>query len=379
MPRKPGSADSPPEEGKKPAAKAPRRAGKIASPDDVKVVGGRITKSAAKKPPAAKAKPASKQAEKPAKPTAKKPAAKRPRKTGTTLIPNPAKLPKRQQKALEAASLQELDPRQAKFVDLWLMTANATQSYIDAGYQVKNDQVAAAAASRLLKKVKDHPYTLARRAALIADTTEVQNRVLTAIFDAAMADPRELVEFRYFCCRFCHGKDFKYQFTPNGMRKRRQEYEQLAAEARESKQPVPEFDEEGGEGFHKFNLPHENCPECSGQGVPQLIIKDTAHLSPAAVRLFGGVKQGKDGLEMKVNDQKPYLEMLARLYNMDVDPPPPPAAVGVTTEQLNEILSKARENTDRQRKGMADRAARLEKVFEEHGEPGGATVAGAAG
>lgn len=378
MPRKPKGAEPPPVEAEKPAAKAPARARKATDPSDVKVARGRIEKTPAKKAPAKKASPAAK---KPVKATAKlaqKTPAKPRRKTGTTVVSNPAKLPKRQQKALEAATLQDLDPRQALFVDLWLVSSNATQSYIQAGYEVKNDQVAAAAASRLLKKVKDHPYTKAKRAALIADTTEVQNRVLTAIFDAAMADPRELVEFRYFCCRYCHGKDFKYQFTSNGMRQRRQEYGRIVAEARENKQEPPPFDEEGGEGFHKFNLPHEDCPECSGQGTPHLIIKDTAHMSPAAIRLFGGVKEGKDGLEMKVHDQKPYLEMLARLYNMDVDPPAPPVAAGLSSEQLNEILDKARDKTQRQREGMQERAERLAAMFNEHGEGGEAVSAGAA-
>ncbi len=366
MARKPKGDETPQAEEQKPAAKAPSRTRKPASPADVKVAQGRITKNTAKKPSAKKAVPAAKPAAKaPTKPAAKAPAKPRTR-TGTTVVKNATKLPKKQQKAMEAAALQDLDPRQALFVDLWLVSSNATQSYIQAGYEVKNDQVAAAAASRLLKKVKDHPYTRAKRAALIADTTEVQNRVLTAIFDAAMADPRELVEFRYFCCRFCHGKDFKYQFTPNGMRRRRQEYEQMAAEARENKQEAPEFDEEGGEGFHKFNPPHEDCPECSGQGTPHLIIKDTAHMSPAAIRLFGGVKEGKDGLEMKVHDQKPYLEMLARLYNMDVDPPPPPAVVGVTNDQLNEILDKARSNTARQRESMEERAEGLKQLLAKH-------------
>lgn len=378
MPRKPKGAETPPVEAEKPAAKAPARARKATAPSDVKVVRGRIEKKPTKKPPAKKASPAAKKTVKPAAKPAEKAAPKRPRKTGTTVVSNPAKLTKRQQKALEAATLQDLDPRQSLFVDLWLVSSNATQSYIQAGYEVKNDQVAAAAASRLLKKVKDHPYTKAKRAALIADTTEVQNRVLTAIFDAAMADPRELVEFRYFCCRFCHGKDFKYQFTPNGMRQRRDTYERMAAEARENKQEVPPFDEEGGLGFHPFNPPNEDCPECGGQGHPQLILKDTAHMSPAAIRLFGGVKEGKDGLEMKVHDQKPYLEMLARLYNMDVDPPAPPAAVGISSEQLNEILGKAREQTQRQREGMKERAERLAAMFEQHGEGGEAVSTGAA-
>lgn len=46
-----------------------------------------------------------------------------------------------------------LNARQIKFVDHYLQSANATDSYIRAGYRVKNRDVAKSAASTLVKKL----------------------------------------------------------------------------------------------------------------------------------------------------------------------------------------------------------------------------------
>lgn len=46
-----------------------------------------------------------------------------------------------------------LNPKQQKFVERWLLTGNAAQSYIDAGYKSRGNS-AEAAAARLLRNVK---------------------------------------------------------------------------------------------------------------------------------------------------------------------------------------------------------------------------------
>lgn len=367
MPREVKPTAPKPDADKVSPSRKPRSPSKSASSAEVKVHQGRITQTVPKKSPAKAPASRSKAPAKavPAKPAAK---AKTERKgSGTTVIQSSAKLSKKQQEALEAGALQGLDARQAKFVDLWLVSNNGTQSYIDAGFEVKSDQVAAAAASRLLRKVKDHPYTKSRRAALLADTEEVQNRVLEVIFDTAFADARDLVEYRYFCCRYCHGKDFKYQFTPRGMADRKREHAELVAQAKAAKTKAPgKFDEEGGLGFNKWLPPHPDCPECSGTGHERIVIKDTSNLSPAAMRLFGGVKPTKEGPEVKVKDQLPYIEMLARLYGMEVERKVKIEA-GVTEEELNSILANARAKTRAQREEMDNRFDKLNDLLAKHG------------
>lgn len=341
----------------------PSRSRKPAESVPVKVIKGQIAKNAPKKPAPKKpvkapAKPAAATQKAPAKPKAT------PRKkAGTTVVTNPVKLSKPELEALQAGSLHGLDERQAKFVDLWLVTQNGTLSYIDAGFECKSDSVAAAAASRLLRKVKEHPYLLAKRAEMFKRTAEIQDRVLGKVYGAAMADPRELVEYVYKCCRHCHGIDHQYQMTPRQLKDRTDEHKSILAASKIDKtvpKPGP-LDTLGGLGFDQNRDPHEDCPECNGNGIPRLVLKDTRYLSPGALALYGGVKEGKDGIEIKISDQRPYLEMLARLFNMDVEREAPMVAV-VSKDELDGIYQRAQAATNAQRERMAERAAEVAKM-----------------
>lgn len=347
---------------------SPDKAGKTVfappKPPEVKVKAGRVVKTppqkAAKKPaaPARKPRAGKAAAAKPETPTA----AKLPRKTGgSTAVKKTVKLKPKELEALQAGNMHGLDARQSKFVDLWLVTQNGTQSYLDAGYECKSDAVAAAAASRLLRKVKDHPYTLAKRAELFANTEQVTGNVIQRIYGAAMADPRELVEYVYKCCRCCHGKGFRYQMTPRELEARKARHAELVAEAKAAKRKAPELDELGGLGFDTNLDPHPDCPECNGNGIGQLVLKDTRHLSPGALALYGGVKETKDGLEMKIHDARPYLEMLGRIFNMNIEPAAPPVAL-VDKAELDEALERGRQKTLEQRQAMAQRLAEIAEL-----------------
>ena len=73
-----------------------------------------------------------------------------------------------------------------------------------------------------------------------------------------------------------------------------------------------DFDQEGGIGFNPHMAPHENCPDCMGEGTIHTIVKDTRFLSPAAVALYAGIKQTKDGIEVKMHPKTDALEKLAQ-------------------------------------------------------------------
>ncbi|MDF2792302.1 MAG: hypothetical protein K0S85_55 [Pseudomonas orientalis] len=357
-------AQTKPAEDKQSPDKAPGRTFTPPKPPAVKVKSGRVVKTA---PPKGTKKPAAKAP----KPPAAKPAttasataapAKPVRKTGgSTRVKKAVKLKPKELEALQAGSLHDLDARQAKFVDLWLVTQNGTQSYLDAGFECKSDAVAAAAASRLLRKVKEHPYTLAKRAELFAKTEEITGRVIERVYGAALADPRELVEYVYKCCRWCHGKDFRYQMTPNQMAERKAFHAKAVAEAKHEKRPVPVFDELGGLGFDANLDPHPDCPECNGNGVGHLVLKDTRHLSPGALALYGGVEETKDGLKMRIADQRPYLEMLGRIFNMNIEPAQPVVAT-VSKDVLDQIYARGQEKTAAQRDAMAKRQAEIDAL-----------------
>jgi hypothetical protein len=262
---------------------------------------------------------------------------------------------------MEMAAFQGLDARQAKFVDLWLVTYDARESYRDAGFTCKNDNAASAGASRLLKKVKHHPYMQARQVELFARTADVQNQLIATYHAASFADPRELVEYVRRCCRYCYGIDHKFQLRPSEMERRRQQYEADKAALKEERKEIGEFDELGGLGYDGKKSPNYDCPECDGEGEGRALFKDSSTLSPAALTLYEGVKEGKDGTEMKVASQKGYRDTLAKLFNMNVEP----AVVvntGISEEELEKILEIAQANTEKNREAMAGRAEELAKI-----------------
>ena len=336
---------------------AAKRVRKPAKPRVVKVGKEKTGKSTAATGPKKPVKSAVK-----AKATAVKPVVRRATpKRGTTEIKNPVKLSLKERRALEMAAFQGLDARQAKFVDLWLVTYNAKESYRDAGFACKNDNAAAAGASRLLSKVKSHPYMLARQVELFSRTAEVQNQLIATYHAASFADPRELVEYVRRCCRYCYGIGHKFQLRPSEMERRRNQYEADKAAAESENKTIGDFDELGGLGYDGKKSPSPDCPECDGEGEGHALFKDTGNLSPAALTLFEGVKEGKDGTELKIASQKGYRDGLAKLFNMNVEPAVV-VNVGVSEELLEEILAKAEANTERNREAMAGRAEELAKI-----------------
>jgi hypothetical protein len=179
---------------------------------------------------------------------------------------------------------------------------NAARAYISV-YGPKSPSVATANASRLLAN--------ANVAAEIAKFQQSANeRVEVTISDwlrevvtIATADPKELVEHWRGACRYCHGDNHQYQRTPQ------EERDAYVAHVKENGHEAP-FDMLGGTGFNKRREPHPDCPECNGLGVSYEIFKDTRHLSPAASKLYAGVKTTKNGMEILMRSQDGALKML---------------------------------------------------------------------
>jgi hypothetical protein len=322
----------------------------------------RVAKVDQEKPPVSKARKTAKPAAKPSTPAAKKPAAARaprsPQKEGTTKIANPIELTEFELEALRIADSHGLDRRQQKFIDLWVVSQNAGQAYRDAGYKCKNDNVAAVGASKLLKKVKNHPYTKWRQAELFKRTADIQNEVIEQIRSAALADVRELVVYNRRCCRYCYGIDHLYQFKKHEMLEREAEYAQLKAQADADGKVLLPMDTLGGTGFNPTLAPVESCTNCFGEGIGRPHYKDTANLSPGAVVLYEGVKEGKDGTEVKVASKKGYLEMLASIFDLKVEPEVT-VIVGVSDEALNAIYAEAEAKTNSEFEAMQERERRL--------------------
>jgi hypothetical protein len=178
---------------------------------------------------------------------------------------------------------------------------------------------------------------LARRRDLAADRANVDATwLLSRLRSIAMADPRELSEWRVGACRYCWGFDHRYQRTQAEYDRDLADHErwgsQMPAAAKKRRrraggQQLPEapvvdryrdgyeqseFNAMGGVGFDERKSPHPDCPECFGRGHGRAVMRDTRLLNGDAALLYDGVKQSRDGLELKSLSRMDALEKIAK-------------------------------------------------------------------
>lgn len=218
--------------------------------------------------------------------------------------------------------MSKLTAKQQRFVDEYLIDLNATQAYIRAGYAVKNEDTAAAASSNLLRNIKVKEAIQEKQSRRSERTKITQDMVLERLWSIATANPNEIMQVRHKNCRKCYGIDHKWQW------KDEEEFKQALQESialeKSMQMENPDFqcehpNNEGGYGFNPIRPPFQDCPKCFGEGVIDVHFKDTRNLSKSAQMLYAGVKQTKDGLEVKVHDQINALIQVARHLGMFKD------------------------------------------------------------
>lgn len=302
----------------------------------------------------------------PSKTTASKPAAKtkgtakRPAKkpaTPKTPKPDPAASPATPISA-EDELLATMDPRHVSFVEGYLATYNQTAAYRSAFDATggMSDNTCAANASRLLRTDKVARLMALRIRKTFDDVDgDIKTRALERLMGIAFADPNELSELRWECCRYCHGVDHQYQYKPSEWREKLDTYKRDLAEAVKSGGKMPdEPDELGGTGYDPRLPPSDSCPECFGEGTEREVFKDTRFLSPAGNALYAGVKRTKDGLEIKTHDQLKAFDMLAKVIKMLDDRPE--AVIGVVpTQVLDDLYNRAWQNMEAGRASIGKR------------------------
>ena len=210
----------------------------------------------------------------------------------------------------DKATTAPLTDKQQRFVEEYMVDLNATQAAIRAGYSL---ETAEQIGYQLLQKTSVLKAISQARQAQQARTAITADKVLMEIANVALADARELVEVKTGCCRCCYGEGHKYQRTLLEMNTDRERW------LDKGKDPA-EFDEQGGIGFNPLLLPNAECPNCGGDGQARTVLKDTRKLSPAAVALYAGAKQTKEGIEVKMHSKLDALEKLAKhlgLYEKD--------------------------------------------------------------
>lgn len=195
----------------------------------------------------------------------------------------------------------ELTERQKAFVREYLVDLVATQAAIRAGYSPKT---AEQQGNRLLGNAKVAEeiarQTKERHNRLGIDADALLKRAETIL----TADPRKLTEHHVGACRYCYGLDHGFQWRTE----REWNAACAAAEAKKKERPGCE----GGFGYNRTKEPCPTCPECDGLGVPYVVFADTRKLTPDALVLYEGVKQTKDGIEIKTASKQAAFDLLAK-------------------------------------------------------------------
>lgn len=201
---------------------------------------------------------------------------------------------------------QNLTAKEQRFVAEYLIDLNATQAAIRAGY---SERTAASIGSENLRKPHVAAAVSAGQAELAKATGITQAMVLQELWTIASANPNELVQFRRGACRECWSVDDDE--PTEGLEK--QAHGGALKRSRRPLGPMPAL------GADIDREPNAACLCCGGEGVGRAFIADTRKLSPAARRLYAGVKVTKDGIEVKMHDQAAALLNVGRHLGMFKD------------------------------------------------------------
>jgi phage terminase small subunit len=122
-------------------------------------------------------------------------------------------------------------------------------------------------------------------------------------------DPAEISRWAVGACRHCYGDGHGYQW-------RLHEFMEAVKLAELADNPMPDI--AGGFGYNSTLPPVAGCSECDGKGKGRADFADTGDLSPSARAGFEGVKQTKDGLEIRMADKHKAAEQFGKLSGLDV-------------------------------------------------------------
>lgn len=230
-----------------------------------------------------------------------------------------------------------LTAKQAAFVSEYLIDLNASAAARRAGYAIKRCD--AIGYENLRKREISEAIRVAQQER--AERTELAaDDVLKQWATIATANPADLIRYRVRACRHCHGTAHHWQWVSE------HEWEHANAKAEEAGLSSPSA--AGGFGYSPQLRPVATCFHCLGEGITDVVIPDTRDLSPAAARLYAGVKQTKDGIEIKMRDQDAALVNVARHLGMLRDrlaiggdeKAPPVQSVNLSADEFRKIAAE---------------------------------------
>jgi phage terminase small subunit len=207
-----------------------------------------------------------------------------------------------------------LRPKQEAFAQAYAAHGNASRAYreaFDCGGTMKPNVI-----RQRGYELAHHPTVAARIRALFEaaakDTTISARARMVRLQEITEADPGELVRTVVECCRSCHGAGHNYQWHDDA------DYARAWDAAIADSTPLPSM--AGGFGFSPHLPPHDDCPACSGYGVPRVVVTPTDQLSPSARRLLKAVRQKSDGsIEVQMHDQLAASDQLNRMQGVYVE------------------------------------------------------------
>ena len=135
----------------------------------------------------------------------------------------------------------------------------------------------------------------------------------------AEADPNELIWNQLECCRYCYGLSHEYQWTKFEFAHAVEAAAVHRCSPAKCEAPCVKAlppSAAGGFGYTPHKQPVSDCPVCHGRGLERVCIADTRRLKGSARRLYAGVKQTKNGIEVIMRDQDAALQNISKYFGM---------------------------------------------------------------
>ena len=186
-----------------------------------------------------------------------------------------------------------ISDQQAKFAMLVAQGKKLIEAYRLAEYESEGN-AAYVTASQLLRNPKVFRAISFFRNQYQKRYTADLDLLVSQLVAIVQADPNEVAQYRRVNCRYCWGENHLYQWRDI------EEFDKAAEKASKDGKPAPEY---GGLGFVDNAVPNLGCPKCCGEGRGEVHIADTGMLEGDARLLYLGVKHGKFGVEILMEDK----------------------------------------------------------------------------
>jgi len=219
-----------------------------------------------------------------------------------------------------------LPPKREHFAQLVASGKNYADAYVESYNTKLEDRQKLGHAGHRTANIPEVAARIAELKAAIAEKVVEkvgldQAGLVKHLIEIATADPNELMQYRRVNCRHCNGVDFNYQWRHRGEFVQAIDKWTEREEAFNKRYPNKRFKEPkpsdaGGFGWKSNGEINPDCPECEGEGIQEPFFADTRKLTGAARRLYAGVKQTKNGIEILTRSQDGAVKMLGEHYGM---------------------------------------------------------------